>query len=154
MTTEQKETRTIWETIEGSRPLYDLYGYYPTLHDASVINFDVRFESKQISLTFEYSDLIEIESEGENGNGNLETKIAMVWNDVSESNLRLYGNDIYDMCFHRLNGKIKTIFNQSFGIVGSIISSDIAVISVERSERQSQPEDNAYLHTVNFRLRA
>jgi len=32
----QDETNRIWAQIEGASPLFDIYGYWPTLHDATV----------------------------------------------------------------------------------------------------------------------
>ena len=53
------ERDQIWQSIKGSEKLYEIYGYYPTLHDANITNFDIRFESKEIILTFEYADGVE-----------------------------------------------------------------------------------------------
>ena len=34
----------VWQSIKGAEKLSEIYGYYPTLHDANITNFDVRFE--------------------------------------------------------------------------------------------------------------
>jgi hypothetical protein len=52
------ESNQIWETISGAKPLYEIYGYWPTLHDAILTNIDVQFENKIVTLTFDYNDLM------------------------------------------------------------------------------------------------
>jgi len=148
--TEQEETKSIWKTIKGSQELFELYGYYPTLHDANVTNFDVNFEEKKINLTFEYSDLVGDESEISPDDKSLATKIVMCWKRVSEAKLQKYNNDIYHLSFQKTDGRIKTELSQSFGIGGYIISENIEVISVEESNRHEMPDANDYLHTINF----
>lgn len=147
---EQEETKAIWKTIKGSQELFDLYGYYPTLHDASVTDFDVKFENREIVLTFEYSDLVGDEPEIKPGDKGLATKIVISWLNVSEAKLQKYNNDIYHISFQKLADGIKTDFSQSFGIGGYIISDNIEVVSVELSKRDSIPNLNDFLNTVNF----
>lgn len=148
--TAQEETKSIWKTIKDSQKLLDLYGYYPTLHDASVTDFDVNFEGKKIILTFEYSDRVGDESETGSDDKSLATKIVMSWNAVSEAKLQKYNNDIYHIDFQKIDGNIKTEFSQSFGIGGYIISENIEVLSVEDSKRHEMPDVNNFLNTINF----
>ena len=46
-------------SIEGSNALLEIYGYYPTLHDASIVGIDVNFKGRQLTAAIEYSDLVE-----------------------------------------------------------------------------------------------
>lgn len=151
--TTREEKILIWKTIEGSQELFDLYGYYPTLHDACVTDFDVSFEEKKIVLTFEYSDLVGDEPETGPGDESLATRIVMCWNAVAEAKLQKYNNDIYDIAFQKIDGNIKTEFSRSYGIGGYIISENIGVISVEESKRHEMPDVNYFLNTINFTFR-
>jgi hypothetical protein len=151
MTEEQEETRSIWKTIKGSEELFDLYGYYPTLHDASVTNFHANFERKEIVLTFEYSDLVENKAEI-HIDKSLATQIMLCWERVSIAQLLVDGNHISHLSFQKIDDKIETKFSQSFGIGGQIIAESIKLISVEASKLHSLPKDSRFLHTIQFGL--
>lgn len=129
-----------------------MYGYYPTFHDASVTNFDVNFERKEIILTFEYSDLVGDKPERSSYDKSLATKIMICWDRVSEAQLRMDGNDIYDMTFQKVGDKIRTVFSQSFGIGGHIVAERIEIVSAEESKRRSMPKESRFLHITTFGL--
>ena len=140
------ERDQIWQSIKGSEKLYEIYGYYPTLHDANITNFDIRFESKEIILAFEYADGVEKKQEPDEYDGY--TQIILCWCDVIEAKLRLYANEIYQYEFHRRDHLIDTRFSHSYGVDGYILAQGIDLISVAPSLRDTMKDD--YLHTPNF----
>jgi hypothetical protein len=152
MTEQQEETRSIWKTIKGSKELFDLYGYYPTLHDACLTNIDLNFERKEVVLTFEYADLVGDKPIISAVDNSLATKIMIRWSLVSEAQLLLDGTDVYDMGFQKLGNKIKTEFSQGFGIGGHIIAKSIELVSVEPSARDSMPKESRFLYTTKLGL--
>lgn len=130
-----EETNLIWKSVKGAKDLFDLYGYYPTLHDASITNFDINFIDRQLTLTFEYRDVIEREINNlVNTDIELTTIIVVRWSGVSKSTFELNHNDIYEMSFQKSGKQIHTLFPQSSGINGHIMSENIEVISVEKSK--------------------
>jgi hypothetical protein len=150
MTEEQEETRLIWNAIQGSQRLFDLYGYYPTLHDAYVTEIDVNFEQRELSMTFEYSDLVGDKPKYGVDGKSLATKIIMCWNVVSEAKLSMDDNYIYHIGFHQVGDNIRTEFEQAFGIGGHILAESINVVSAEKSKRDSMPKDSRFLHVTTF----
>ncbi|MEZ5424663.1 MAG: hypothetical protein R2747_00235 [Pyrinomonadaceae bacterium] len=148
--TEQEKTKSIWKTIKGSKELFALYGYFPTLHDASLTDFDVDLENRQVVLTCEYCDLIGEDAEIDSDDEELATRITIRWNLVSEVRLQMRDNDIYHLGFQRTDGKIRTLFRRSSGIGGFIISESVEVVSVELSQLESSTVTNEFLNTVNF----
>ncbi len=138
----------VWQSIKGAEKLYEIYGYYPTLHDANITNFDVRFESKEIILTFEYADEVEEKQEPDEYDGH--TKIILCWHEVVESKLRLYANEIYHYEFQQKGQLIETRFSHTYGIDGYILAQRIDLISVSPSLRNQMADVNDYLHTPNF----
>lgn len=144
-----KERDQIWQSIEGSEALHKIYGYYPTFHDANIVNLDVRFEPKEIILTIEYSDLVENSVPSvEYNDGSV--RIVMCWRGVVESKFCLYDNDINHFEFRTLDENIETTFTHSSGAENFILAKSVHLISVSLSMCASLPDINEYLHTVNF----
>lgn len=142
MSPEQVETKEIWQTIERSDELLQRYGYYPTLHDALVLDIDLNAENRSVSLTFEYSDL-------DVNDKSVRTKLRIGWTDVLKLELCLYGNDVSRIAFRRTENGLITEFEQSFGIHGSIESGGIELREVGESERK-QGDGND--HTPMLRM--
>ena len=87
--TSLEETRAVWETIPGAAPLFDIYGYWPTLHDAVVRKLRVGFAERELTLVVDYSDLVP----GRESEPNTRTRVTMRWFGTTESMLRLHNND-------------------------------------------------------------
>lgn len=145
-----KTQEQIWQSVKGSDELYAIYGYYPTLHDANIVNFDVRFEAKEISLTFEYDDLVERSAGVTEQTEDSAVKIILCWRGVNEAKFCLDSNDIYHFEFRRAGKYLETIFIHSSGIENYILAESVSLISVNPSGRDSVRDVNDYLHTVNF----
>lgn len=142
MTPEQAETQEIWQSIEGSGALIARYGYYPTLHDAWVVDIDINFDERNVLLTFEYSDLDVNEN-------NVRTKLKMRWTGVLKAEICLYANDVSHISFRKTNDGILTEFEQAFGMHGSIESIGIELDEVGESERD---RGGNYEHTPMVRI--
>ncbi len=41
-------TKEVWESMGGAAPLHEIYGYWPTLHDAVVRSFGINYEAKAL----------------------------------------------------------------------------------------------------------
>ena len=146
-----EERDRIWQSIKGSEKLFEIYGFYPSLHDASITNFEVRFESKEIILTFEYADGVEeVVKTHELDEYDGCTQITLSWHGVTESKLRLYSNDIYRFDWELKDQLIETRFSHTYGVDGYILAQRIELISVNPSLREKVADVNEYLNTPNF----
>ena len=141
LTEQQLETRAVWKSIEGSNALLEIYGYYPTLHDACIVGIDVYFEGRQLTAAIEYSDLVETEGRDKDNRVTKATKIIMRWNGVAEANVRIHGNDVYHLSFSKKGGKIATDLISGWGVSGTIVADFIEVVSIQDSDRDSYPEE-------------
>lgn len=140
----REETNSIWLTIKGAEHLRKIYGCYPTLHDASILKFDVNFEAKEISFKVWYSDLEDTEIK------TILTIFTITWKNVLEANFRHYNNDIYRLYLSRKNDLIESLFeNYSWGFQGNILAESIEVsdIQVEPNLPELSNED---INTVYF----
>jgi hypothetical protein len=122
------------------------------LHDAYIVGINVHLETKQLTATIEYSDLVETKRPEESPKQSKATKIVMRWNGVSPAEVNVYNNDIYHLSFLRTDEMIKTEFTSGWGVSGFITAKTIEVISVQDSDRDSLADKDPYLQTINFKL--
>lgn len=126
--TSLEETRAVWETILGAAPLFDIYGYWPTLHDAVVRELRVGFAEHELTLVVDYSDLVL----GRESESNTRTRITMRWFGITESTLRLHNGDLYGIGFARVKGLLETRFDDyCYGLDGAIFSEGVEVMCTE-----------------------
>lgn len=126
------ERHVIWKQTPGASELYEIYGYFPTLHDALVTKVDVRFESKEIILTIEYGDLIEKSAETIAREDYSTTRFQLRWRGVQQAKFNLHAEDIYHMKLRQVDELIEARFTDySFGFDGFILADSIEVLGVE-----------------------
>jgi hypothetical protein len=125
-----EETRAIWEITPGAAPLFEIYGYWPTLHDAVVRELKIGFAERELTLVVDYSDLVL----GREDESDTHTRITMRWFGITESTLRLHNSDLYGIGFTRANGFLETQFEDyCYGLDGTITAEGIEVIHIELS---------------------
>ncbi len=128
--TPKSETDKIWEIIEGAKPLQEIYGYWPMLHDARVRAFDVDFSSREIRITVDYSDV----PYGLTGKTPVSTRMTLCWHNVQSAKLRHYGSDLYGMKFRQTGLFIETEFSEyCWGFDGTIVCSAVTVENIQPS---------------------
>ena len=134
--TSLEETRAIWGTISGAEPLFETYGYWPTLHDAVVRELKVGFAERTLTLVVDYSDL----TLGRENEPNTRTRITMCWFGITESTLRVHNGDLYGIAFTRANGFLETNFEDyNYGLDGAITAEGVEVTHIELSP--THPDD-------------
>jgi len=139
----QSETQSVWQSMPGAQPLHDIYGYWPTLHDASIRSMNFGFSGRELEMVFDYSDLVG----GDQGEHSISTRITMRWHGVTESKLRVYSDDLYGVEFTRVNGLIETRFEEyAWGTDGFILSTGIEVIGVAPAPDMSAFHENDAAH--------
>ena len=114
----------IWQRIEGSERLYEIYKFYPTLHDALITKVDCSFEEREVNATFYYSDMI-----GEDIDSGASTLITLCWQDVIEANFSFNENDLDHLELEFADEKFETVLSGAY-FEGRIISGNIKVSEV------------------------
>lgn len=121
------DSERIWEAIAGARRLYEIYGYWPSLHDAVVRGVGISYAGREIAMTVDYSDL-----RGESVEEEIDTRITLRWTGVDRAELRLSENSLYGMEFERDGEHILTRFDDYvYGMDGFIRSETVEVTHVE-----------------------
>jgi hypothetical protein len=138
-TARRRETEAVWETIPGARPLFDIYGYWPSMHDAVVESVRWDAEEDALSIAFLYPGIAP--SEGDWA-GNLFSRFSMRWTGLWDWSLQMDENWIDGLAFTRVNERIVTELEGYQGITaGRIDASAVEVLDVregappETSER-------------------
>ncbi|MBW3622030.1 MAG: immunity 50 family protein [Armatimonadetes bacterium] len=120
----------------------EIYGYWPTLHDAVVRCFEMSFDQKAISLTLDYSDLIS-ESDEESRS----TRFTLRWSGVKEATLRMYANDLYGIDFTVEQDMILTkLENYTWGMDGFILASSVEIFDIQESPTPPEDPHHPYHH--------
>ncbi len=121
-------TESIWQTIPGAEPLFEIYGYWPTLHDASVRKMQFGFAARELTLVMDYSD----HGADQEEQPEICTRITMRWFGITESTIRLEDADLYGINLAQMGDLIETRFDDYwFGMGGSILSAGIEVLQIE-----------------------
>jgi hypothetical protein len=144
---EEQASDLIWASLPGSSQLREIYGYWPTLHDATATEWDVRFQDNSFSITFIYSDMI-----GEDPSNTASTQFTLRWRGVQEAKFRYYANAIYHLSSARVDRWIETQFEDHlWGLDGYIRSSRVEVLNIQNApDSSSEPENSPTLYRTNF----
>ena len=125
MNSQQIENQEIWKQIEGAEKLFEIYTYYPTLHDAKIENIEINYERREFYLTVNYSDSSEDDK-------SFRTRFTICWRNVQKAEFNWYGEDLYNMKFSKDGEFIKTNFMvYSSGFYGELISGKIKITNIE-----------------------
>lgn len=123
----KNDMEAIWELIPGAAPLKEIYGYWPTLHDAVIREMNFDFASRSVEVILDYNDNLV-----DDATKDINTRIAWVWRGISESKLRLYDGALYGIEFAHKEGLIETQFvDYPWGMDGYLLSDSVEVLSVE-----------------------
>jgi hypothetical protein len=130
-------TQAIWQTIPGAEPLFEIYGYWPTLHDAVVRELRVGFAERELTLVVDYTDLVQ----GRENEPTLCARLTLRWFGITESTLRLHSGDLYGIDFVRENDLLETRFTDyDYGLDGTVLSGGVAVTHIELSPVRPEEE--------------
>lgn len=134
MDARQIENREIWKAVKGSEKLFEIYTYFPTLHDAVIRKIESNFEKRELYFTVDYCDFIEAPGD------EVATRFTICWRDVQNANFNWYAEDLYGMKLAAAGAFIKTSFEKyPFGFDGEIISGEIEITEIEI---EPEKEDN------------
>lgn len=144
MTPEQIENQEIWKTVKGAEKLFEIYGYYPTLHDAVIENIIINFEKKEFRLTVWYSDLTEPDDKSGS------TRFTIGWRNVQKADFDWYDKDLLGMKFSKSGEFIKTKFRDyGFGFDGELISGEIEIVDIEIEPEKDENNRGIIKFSIN-----
>jgi hypothetical protein len=117
--------------IESAAKLVDLYGYWPSFHDAEVETITIERAGPTVKITFTTNDLVV--KEGKEQGDQLAT-VTVRWYEVEDLTLRAIDwsgeNWVWDMNLTVHEDGIRTELLPNDGIGGSILARRMEVIEV------------------------
>ncbi|MDR3690306.1 MAG: hypothetical protein P4L46_13070 [Fimbriimonas sp.] len=126
--------QTVWADTTDGGLLKQLYGYYPTLHDAVVRSVDIDRSADTIRMVLDYNDML-----GEDRNQHLSVRICLEWAGIVSFDLPIGDHDLYYVELERENGHIVT----SLGAFGSVVSEGFEAILIQIDP--GEPDDTPRL---------
>ena len=128
----------VWaETTDGGL-LKQLFGFYPTLHHATIVSIDIDRLSDRIALVVDYSDKAE-EGEGQD----LTARIRLEWQGIASFEIPLGETDLHSLSFGRKGNQIVTSLETWPGVFGKVVSESVEAILVQLDP--GDPEENSRL---------
>ncbi len=117
----RQDFEAIWaETTDGGL-LRQLFGSYPTLHNAVILALVVDLPSNSVTLTVHYSD------EGGESNG-LSIEMNLIWKGVERFDLPFAENQMMGLQFARHGNQIVSSIEASAGVFGEIVSDEFEAV--------------------------
>jgi hypothetical protein len=117
---------TVWaETTDGGL-LKQLFGFYPTLHDASILSIDIDRASDRILMVVDYSDVL-----GGNDNQELVARIRLEWHGIVSFDLPLGDVDLLTLDFGRQGDHIVTSLETWPAVFGTVVSESVEATLVQ-----------------------
>lgn len=144
------ETEAVWQSTPGAQPLYKIYGYWPTLHDAVIRAINVDFANQGLQIVVDYKGLTKNVDQEER----IGQRITLRWQGVTEAKLRLYDWNLYGIKFTQRNEMVETRFEDyTWGMDGYILSASVEVAHIEPAPDMSglHQEDPA-AHEIRLSL--
>lgn len=130
--TESEAAESIWRQIRGAEELREIYGYFPTLHDADVTAVEVDGEARQIVFSIRYCDLIETAPAAINRRDTATTAFQIHWRRVRQAQVKMLTGEILHVSLGRVGDLIETRFDgYDIAVNGSIVARDIAISGVQ-----------------------
>lgn len=116
---------TVWaETTDGGL-LQQLFGYYPTLHDAVLRSIEINPAADLITMDVDYQDMV-----GDDPDQEMKVRIRLEWREIESFVLPLDIKYFGGLGFKRKGDKIITSL-EFMGEFGSVTSESVEAILVK-----------------------
>jgi hypothetical protein len=122
----------VWaETTDGGL-LKQLFGFYPTLHDARILSIDLDRAGDRIQMVVDYADIV-----GDDDGQELSARIRLEWIGIASFTLPLGDTELVSLDFDRQDQQILTTIETWPGVFGSVVSESIEAILVQIDPRDA-----------------
>jgi hypothetical protein len=116
----------VWaETTDGGL-LKQLFGYYPTLHDARMLSIEIDRAEDTIHMVVDYNDMV-----GDDDDQELSARIRIEWHGITSFEVPLGDIDLVSLDFSRQGNQIETSIETWPGVFGTVISDTVEAILVQ-----------------------
>ncbi len=117
---------TVWaETTDGGL-LKQLFGFYPTMHDATILSINIERPSDRITMVVDYSDGV-----GDDDRQELAARIRFQWQGIISFEIPLGDEDLLSLQFGREGDFIVTYLETWPAVFGKVVSETVEAILVQ-----------------------
>lgn len=139
------ENDAVWVEMPEGGLLRDLFGFWPTFHNAVLRSVEFDPASERLLMTVDYAD------EAVDGDSELEVVVEFIFGGVQSVDLGLRGNDVDQIRFRKRSDFIETNMEFCDGSEGKIVSETVDA-SVKRLD--PGPGDSDETVRLIYRRRA
>jgi len=126
------EHDAVWaETVDGGL-LHQLFGFYPTLHDATIRSISYSRDADRLEMTLDYED----EAEGDTP---LRARISIAWTGVQSAKLGIEDNFLTGLRFKRRGDQIVTHLKTMDQADGEVVSEGVEAKLVALDPKLEEP---------------
>jgi hypothetical protein len=125
----------IWADTTDGGLLRQLFGQFPTLHDALVLGIEFERSSDRMEMVLDYR-----EEETGLADTPLSVRIRLFWQGVRLADLKIDGPEIGAIEFHRHGEDLVTEFRPTGGVEGRIVSETVEALLVQADPVRERPE--------------
>jgi hypothetical protein len=126
----------VWVDTTDGGLLKQLFGHYPTLHQARICAIDIDRGKDLIAAEVEYAD------ETDAGDAPLRVRMRLEWRGVRSLDMSFQGVEVMDIHLDRQDGLIATVLAPCTGAQGLILAERFEAIL---TEAQALPSDSEAL---------
>ena len=108
----------VWVDTTDGGLLRQLFGFYPTLHDARMVRLELNRKADVLTAMIEYDD------QPEEGDSHLRVQIELEWKGIRVLNLDIGGTELMSMDFEKKGEDLETRFEFSSGVQGTILAAE------------------------------
>ncbi len=128
----QARQRLALTFIEGAAKLIDLYGYWPSFHDAQVERIAIDRKGPTVTITFTTNDLVVKDGVRQ---GDQVATVILRWHEVEKLTLQATDwseeNWVWDLDLAVQQDRVRTKLLPNDGLGGSIVAPRIEVLEVQ-----------------------
>jgi hypothetical protein len=124
-----EEHDAVWAQTTDAGLLQQLFGHYPTMHDAVVRQIDLTGFPLRITMVVDYTDLVE----GPNGlpQDGLSARFRLEWGGVTSFDFPLGDEDLLSLDLARQGTRIVTTLETWPGVFGTIVSDTFEAVLMQ-----------------------
>ncbi|MGV3613781.1 MAG: hypothetical protein ACO1SV_00480 [Fimbriimonas sp.] len=124
-----EERDVVWAQTTDGGLLHQLFGYYPTMHDAEVRSITLHGQPLAVTIVVDYAD--QIEGPDRNPSDDLATRIRLEWTGVTSFDFPLGDADLLGLDLARHGEQIVTTLETWPGIFGTIVSETFEAVLMQ-----------------------
>lgn len=131
---DQSESDAVWAETEDGGLLHQLFGFYPTLHDATVRTITYHRDGDRLEMVVDYED----EAEGDTP---LRARISLTWTGVDRATLGLTDNFVSGLHFKRQGDRIVTHLKTMDQTDGTVVADHLEarIVSLDPAPDTAPP---------------